>query len=107
MAFVLKLKILTGKHGGREIEVKRSKFVIGRADDCDLRPTSAEVSRRHCAFHVEPDGAALEDLGGANGTLVDDTVIQGRYALQGGERIKVGPLEFEAIVSRVTDSTEG
>src|ERR1700722_9697615 len=98
MAFTFRLKILTGKHAGREIEVKRSKFVIGRADDCDLRPTSPEISRRHCAFFVEPSGVTLEDLGGSIGTLVNGVPVQNRRTLAGGERIKVGPLEFEAIL---------
>ncbi len=97
MALSIKLKILTGRHSGREIEVRRSKFVIGRADDCDLRPASHEVSRWHCALLVEAAAVKLQDLGGSNGTFVNGERIAGERELTSGDRIKVGPLEFQAI----------
>jgi pSer/pThr/pTyr-binding forkhead associated (FHA) protein len=97
MALVLKLKILTGRHSGREIEIKRSKFVIGRADDCDLRPASSDVSRRHCVLIVDADRVKLQDLDAANGTLVNGERISGLHELAPGDRIQVGPLEFQTL----------
>jgi pSer/pThr/pTyr-binding forkhead associated (FHA) protein len=99
MALVLKLRILAGRHIGREIEVQRSKFVIGRADDCDLRPASPAVSRRHCALIVESGRVRLQDLGTANGTLVNGQRIDGECDLASGDRITIGPLEFQAIIA--------
>src|SRR5580698_4832361 len=106
MALVLKLKILTGKHSGREIEINRSQFVIGRADDCDLRPASPAVSRRHCAFIVQGDRVKLQDLGGANGTLVNDVRVEGEHDLTSGDRIKVGPLEFQVSITAAQPAAE-
>jgi DNA-binding NtrC family response regulator len=42
---------------------------VGRADDSDVRIVEAAVSRRHAIIHGGPP-LELEDLGGANGTLV-------------------------------------
>jgi two-component system, NtrC family, response regulator AtoC len=45
------------------------RLLIGRADECDVRIADAAVSRRHAIIHVGPP-LQIEDLGGANGTLV-------------------------------------
>src|SRR4051812_9535572 len=45
------------------------RLLIGRADDCDVRIADAAVSRRHAIVHAGPP-LQIEDLGGANGTLV-------------------------------------
>jgi predicted component of type VI protein secretion system len=105
MSVVLKLKILSGKHAGREIVVPRSQFLIGRADECDLRPASPAVSRRHCALTIVGEGVTIEDFGGSNGTLVNDRRISGKRELLSGDRIRVGPLEFLALFAPATDGS--
>jgi pSer/pThr/pTyr-binding forkhead associated (FHA) protein len=91
----VKLLVVNGKQAGIEIPVTSPKFVIGRNEDCQLRPQSHLVSRRHCAILVEADSAAVEDLGSTNGTFVNDEKIAGRRVLKSGDRIKVGMLEVE------------
>ena len=49
----LRLKVLDGKHAGQEIRIPGPKFLIGRGDDCQLRPKSDSVSRRHCMLQIE------------------------------------------------------
>ena len=51
---IAKLIIASGKSAGRAISIKRNKLLIGRAEECDVRPLSEEVSRRHCAVYVGP-----------------------------------------------------
>ena len=44
-----KLKVVGGRHHGKIIPLATRKFLIGREQDCHLRPNSELVSRHHCA----------------------------------------------------------
>ncbi len=91
----VKLKVLGGKHAGEELPVPVSKFFIGRAEDCHLRPHSDMISRHHCALVVEEGFVAIRDFGSKNGTYVNDQRVTAECELRTGDHIKVGPLEFE------------
>jgi pSer/pThr/pTyr-binding forkhead associated (FHA) protein len=91
----VKLVIIGGKNAGRELSVPGPKFFIGRAEDCQLRPQSDLVSRHHCAILVEEGFVAVRDFGSRNGTYVNGEQIKAERELKSGDRLKVGPLEFE------------
>lgn len=91
----LTLKLLTGSSAGKEIKVPRNKFLIGRADDCHLRPHSDMVSRHHCALLIEEGFCAVRDFGSKNGTLVNEERVVGQRELKNGDKLKIGVLEFE------------
>ncbi|HZZ29170.1 MAG TPA: FHA domain-containing protein [Pirellulales bacterium] len=95
----LTLKLLTGRNAGQEIPIPISKFLIGRADDCHLRPHSETVSRHHCVLLVEEGFCAVRDFGSRNGTLVNEQKVVGQHELHNGDRLKVGSLEFEVQLS--------
>lgn len=95
----LKLKVLDGKHAGQEVPVPGSKFFIGRAEDCQLRPGSDLISRHHCVVLADDGYVGVRDLGSKNGTYVNAERINGERELHCGDRLKVGPLEFEIILS--------
>lgn len=95
----LKLKVLDGKHAGQDVPVHGDKFFIGRAEDCQLRPGSDLVSRHHCVIMVDDGYVGVRDLGSKNGTFVNAERIIGERPLQAGDRVKVGPLEFEVVLS--------
>lgn len=91
------LKVLSGNHEGKEIPIKDEKFFVGRGDNCQLRPKSESVSRRHCAI-VQKDGRVLLlDLKSRNGTYVNDKQLSPEKAkiLKSGDKIRIGQLEFE------------
>jgi pSer/pThr/pTyr-binding forkhead associated (FHA) protein len=90
-----KLIVASGKSAGRSIAIKRNKLLIGRAEECDVRPLSEEVSRRHCAVHVGPAEAWVEDLGSRNGTFVNGTKITEKMRIKDGDIIRVGALELK------------
>lgn len=92
---IAKLIVASGKNAGRTISIKRNKLLIGRAEECDVRPLSEEVSRRHCAVHVGPDDVFVEDLGSRNGTYVNGVRITGKTKVAGGDMIRVGALELK------------
>jgi predicted component of type VI protein secretion system len=94
-----KLVVVSGKSAGRAITVKRSRLLIGRAEDCDIRPLSEDVSRRHCAVIVGPAAVWVEDLGSRNGTFVDGARITGKVQVADGALIRVGSLELKVSCS--------
>jgi len=91
---IAKLIVASGKSAGRTIAIKRNKLLIGRAEQCDVRPLSEEVSRRHCAITVGPAEVWVEDLGSRNGTLVNGVKITARTKVVDGDIVKVGSLEL-------------
>lgn len=97
---IVKLIVVSGKSAGRAIAVKRSRFLIGRADECDIRPLSEEVSRRHCGIVVGPDSVWVEDLGSRNGTFVNGERIAERTQVADGDAVRVGSLELRISCTR-------
>ncbi len=95
----LKLKVLEGKHAGQQIAVKAPKFLIGRAEDCHLRPGSELISRHHCALMVEEGYIAVRDFGSKNGTYVNEERVIGEREIKNGDRLTVGALRFEVHVA--------
>jgi len=92
------LQIASGSNAGQTIRVAGPAFAIGRDPECQLRPMSPEVSRRHAEIDIEGDAVILRDLGSRNGTLLNDEPISEPKPLEDGDRIKVGPLQFVATI---------
>lgn len=92
-----KLKVLHGKNAGHEIRLKGSKFVIGRGEECQLRPKSDAISRQHCEFEIDGSQVSVKDLGSKNGTLVNGTRIEGSQSLNEGDEIQIGKLAFAIV----------
>jgi pSer/pThr/pTyr-binding forkhead associated (FHA) protein len=100
----IKLLVAGGKSAGRVVPVTVPKFFIGRAPDCHLRPGSHLVSRHHCVILIKKGGVAVRDFGSTNGTLVNGERIRGEQELKDGDRLTVGPLEFEVRLAADTCS---
>lgn len=96
---VTKLIVASGKSAGRAITVKRDRLLIGRAEECDVRPLSEDVSRRHCAVIVGPAAVWVEDLRSRNGTFVNGRRIEGKVEVKHGDVIRVGVLELKVACS--------
>jgi len=95
----LKLRVLEGKNAGQEIPVPGKKFLIGRAEDCNLRPGSDLISRHHCVLLVEGGYIGVRDFGSKNGTFVNQERVVGERELKAGDRLAIGPLLFEIHVA--------
>lgn len=94
----VKLKILKGSSAGKEVRLPTPKCLIGRSDECHMRPKSEAVSRRHCVIYIKDGKVVIRDLKSRNGTIVDDQLIEGERELKGGEVVRVGPLVFEMLI---------
>ena len=92
----LNLVVLTaGKSEGKVIPVTLAQFVIGRDPDCQLRPASALISKRHCAVLVRNGKVFVRDFDSTNGTFVNDVPVKGERELSHQDKLKAGPLLFE------------
>ena len=91
----VKLLVIGGKNQGREIPVTEKEFIIGRGEECHLRPASDRVSRRHCAIHQEEGRVTVIDFKSTNHTFVNGEQVTAERELKNGDRLKVGVLEFE------------
>lgn len=95
----VKLRVLGGKNAGQELGVPGPKFVIGRAEGCQLRARSDAIAERHCELEVGQALVRISDLGSATGTFVNNERITAPRDLKSGDRLKIGPLEFEVTTS--------
>lgn len=100
------LKIIGGKHAGREIKISVPEFIIGRGEGAHLRPGSDMVSRKHCSIKVADGKVTINDLGSRNGSFVNGQKITEPHEAKSGDRIKIGKLQFELLIDLVKPSAK-
>ncbi|MCI0685164.1 MAG: FHA domain-containing protein [Gemmataceae bacterium] len=84
-----------GKSLGQVIPITLAQFVIGRDPQCNLRPASALISKRHCAILTKSGQVFVRDFDSTNGTFINDQPVKGELPLQHDDVLKVGPLAFK------------
>ena len=96
----LSLVVMTaGKAQGQVIPVNLAQFVIGRDPQCNLRPASALISKRHCAVLLKDGEVYVRDFDSTNGTFVNEEAVKGEMPLKNDDVLKVGPLAFKVQVA--------
>ncbi len=73
-------------------------MLIGRGEDCDLRPRTGLISRHHCVINVTDSQVLVKDLGSKNGTYVNGNRIETEQGLQASDTVSIGPLKFEVLI---------
>ncbi|MBS0204416.1 MAG: FHA domain-containing protein [Planctomycetes bacterium] len=101
-----RLKVLHDKANVKQVKLL-PVTLIGRSTECNLKIASSQVSRNHCRITLGTDAVFVEDLGSANGTLVDGQLIPAHQptAIAPGSRLVVGPAEFQVDFVLATSST--
>jgi predicted component of type VI protein secretion system len=89
-----------GKTEGHAIPITLSQFIIGRDPQCNLRPASPVISKRHCAILVKNGKVTLRDFDSTNGTFIDETQVKGEVPLNNDNVLKVGPLTFKVVIEK-------
>ena len=95
----VELKVVGGSRDGQSIQITIPQFMIGRADDCHLKPRSELISRYHCAVVSEDGYVGIRDLGSKNGVYVNGERIYGERELKNGDKLTIGPLQFEVVLT--------
>jgi pSer/pThr/pTyr-binding forkhead associated (FHA) protein len=81
-----------GKSEGQKVPIAQKEFLIGRDPQCQLRPVSPIISKRHCVLIQRGDQVFIRDLKSTNGTFVNDQQIEGELEIKHGDKLSVGPL---------------
>jgi pSer/pThr/pTyr-binding forkhead associated (FHA) protein len=89
---------------GDSIELPRGETLVGRDVGCSLRFNDPAVSRRHMRFIHRADEAFVEDLGSANGTLLNGRAVKAPLRVHEGDQITVGSRTL--IVRVITNDVE-
>lgn len=86
------LIVLSGDLTGRIYKLTGGKYVLGRAEDADIKLNDDGVSRFHAELLRYDDQLyLLKDLGSTNGTFVNGAQVRS-HALNDGDRIQIGSL---------------
>lgn len=96
----ISLTITEGSLTGKGFTLnERGRYVIGRANDCDIRLAeglySQSISRHHCVLALDPPGLRVRDLGSRNGTFVNGENIGQREGLEPLEDDLTDFIDFE------------
>src|SRR5262249_39959702 len=94
--------LAAGKAAGQTVPITLSQFIIGRDPQCNLRPASAVISKRHCAILVKAGNVVVRDFDSTNGTFVNDKQVKGECPLKHDDVLKVGPLAFRVVIETTT-----
>jgi pSer/pThr/pTyr-binding forkhead associated (FHA) protein len=81
----------------RIVAVEGTSFVLGRAPECELMLDGPGASRRHARIVREGDRFFLEDLGSANGTLLNGARIE-RCALEVGDELRIDEFQLTFVL---------
>ena len=88
---MLKLIIESGPAKGKTAEIPPEGLSIGRASQNDFSVPDPQLSRHHCKVYFADGKLFVTDLASANGTLVNDTPVEGGIArLSNGDKIAIG-----------------
>jgi pSer/pThr/pTyr-binding forkhead associated (FHA) protein len=92
------LVMTAGKQEGKVLEVKLPQFLIGRDPQCQLRPASPLISKRHCAILQRDGKVFIRDFDSTNGTFVNDEPVKGERELKHDDQLKIGPIQFKVAI---------
>lgn len=87
-----------GSAAGKALPINVAQFIIGRDPECNLRPASAMISKRHCGVLLKGGQVFLRDFDSTNGTFLNDEQVKGEVPLKNGDVLKVGPLSFQVVI---------
>ncbi len=81
----------------KEFRLEHPSYVIGRAAGCDVRLTSALISRRHAKLNVTSLGVTVEDLESRNGLFVNSLRVEGPTPVKPGDALTIGDETFTLV----------
>ncbi len=84
---------------GQRYPISDQEVIVGRSLGHILFPNDERLSAQHCRIFRAPEGMCVQDLGSANGTVVDGRLLspQKVYPIREGTLIAVGGQVFKCV----------
>ncbi|HEX4456624.1 MAG TPA: sigma 54-dependent Fis family transcriptional regulator [Polyangia bacterium] len=95
----LRVIVLSGPDQGKQLELERGTYFVGRAPHCDLVLSDSAVSRQHLELQMGARGVVVKDLGSTSGSFFggakfnEVTVGAGAVVTVGGSELKLATAE--------------
>jgi len=102
----VQLIVADEQRSGQVIPVNVPSFMIGRAEGCNIRSRSPQVSRFHCTITVNNGTVLVQDLGGENGTFVNGDRVPSVQTLKDGDKLVVGTHSFVVSIKAGADKAK-
>jgi diguanylate cyclase (GGDEF)-like protein len=84
------LLVIAGEGLGEMHRLKEPEIILGRGAGTTIQLSDDGVSRRHARLTFRGTDVCIEDLGSANGTLVNGTLLESARSLKDGDKIALG-----------------
>ena len=79
---------------------------VGRSEDCDITVDNSRVSRKHAVLRVSDGEVTVEDLGSANGTLLNQRQVQGVASLKNGDSLHFEKTPYTVAITGAEEPVE-
>ncbi|MEA2011615.1 MAG: AAA family ATPase [Verrucomicrobiota bacterium] len=73
-----------------DIEILKSKMIIGRNETCEIKILGGDISREHACVTIDKDNCFIDDLDSRNGTYVNATPITEKTKLKHMDVVQIG-----------------
>lgn len=103
-----RLVLAVGSQAGTEANLKDGYYMIGRHEECQIRPKSRSVSRRHCLLYSMNSQIRVRDLDSSSGTKVNQQRLEGSQwvLLNDGDELRCGKVVFHVRLQTLCDVQE-
>lgn len=103
------LTLASGSRAGMVVTLHSGFYLIGRNSDCQVRPKSRSVSRRHCLIRHQEGQLQVLDLDSTSGTRLNGEKMEPRlwYPLADGDELRCGKIAFAVAAVAVESTAEG
>jgi predicted component of type VI protein secretion system len=107
VAMTFSLTVLSaGAMQGKVIQIPLAHFLMGRSKECNLRPSSPGISKRHCSLITRGGKVFVKDFASTNGTFINDQPIEDEREVKDGDCLQIGPLAFRINVEHALSVRE-
>lgn len=102
----VELIITQGSNAGSTAKIQAGYYLVGRHKECQIRPKSKSVSRRHCVLLHNEDGFGALDLKSASGTYVNGSRLHPHRwrVLSDGDQLRFGKVAFTVSIKNAENA---
>jgi hypothetical protein len=92
-AVTVSLEVMRSAEGKRAIALRKTRTVIGRGSEADVRIHDSKASRKHASIFFTGTEFRVRDESSLNGTLLNGSRVM-EYAIRDGDELLVGDTLF-------------